>query len=107
MLLPISEGELVQIIYRNNRLTEILRTIKEIDKQHNGFITTTELDDILKLNYKEELGNKDLRLVMKKYSSIQNRVLLDYKKFKESIITQLKQMNQNYTYPVTESSISP
>ena len=89
-LIPISEDELVQIISRNNKITEVMRTIKEIDKQHNGFITTTELDDILKIYYKEELENRDLKLIMKKYASIQNRVLLDYKKFRESIVKQLK-----------------
>ena len=48
-LKPITEQELVQIINANNKLVEIIRTIKEIDKQHNGFVTVTELDDILKI----------------------------------------------------------
>ena len=47
--MPITEQELVQIFSRNNKLVEVIRTIKEIDKQHNGFVTTTELDDILKI----------------------------------------------------------
>jgi Ca2+-binding EF-hand superfamily protein len=74
------------IINSNNKLAEIIRTIKEIDKQHNGFVTTTELDDILKMYYKEDLGDKDLRQIMKKYASIQNRVLVDYKLFRDSIV---------------------
>jgi len=90
LLVPITEAQLVEIIYKNNKLAEVIRTIKEIDKQHNGFVTTTELDDILKLNYKVELENKDLRQIMKKYASIQNRVLVDYKKFRDSLISQLK-----------------
>jgi Ca2+-binding EF-hand superfamily protein len=65
---------------------EIVRTIYEIDRQHNGFITTTELDDILKINYPQELGDKDLKLIMRKYASIQNRVLVDYKAFRNSIL---------------------
>lgn len=60
-LIPISEHELVQVIAKNNKLVDIIRTIKEIDKQHNGFVTTTELDDILKIQYKEELGDRDMR----------------------------------------------
>ncbi len=60
----------MKIIHRNNKIKEIVKTIYEIDKQRNGFITTTELDDILKLNYKEELAGKDLRLMMRKYASI-------------------------------------
>lgn len=66
----LTEAELVRIIYKDNKIKEIVRTIYEIDKQRNGYITTTELDDILKLNYKEELANKDLRLMMRKYASI-------------------------------------
>jgi hypothetical protein len=57
-------------------------------------VTTTELDDILKLNYKEELGNKDTRLIMRKYASIQNRVLVDYKKFRDSLMAQLKVLKE-------------
>ena len=34
--------------------------IKDIDASHNGYVTSTELDDILKLNYALELGNRDL-----------------------------------------------
>jgi hypothetical protein len=52
-------------------------------------VTVTELDDILKLNYQQELQNKDTRLIMRKYASIQNRVLVDYKKFRESIMEQV------------------
>lgn len=65
---------------------EIIRTIKEIDKQHNGFVTVTELDDILKIQYKEELGERELKPIMRKYASIQNRVLVDYKLFRDSMI---------------------
>lgn len=66
----LTEAELVRIIHNDNKIKEIVRTIYEIDKQRNGYITTTELDDILKLNYKEKLANKDLRLMMRKYASI-------------------------------------
>lgn len=45
---------------------------------------------------------------MKKYASIQNRVLVDYKKFRDSIVAQLKQLNSSYNYPATDSvSITP
>jgi hypothetical protein len=64
----------------------VIRTIKEIDKQRNGFVTSTELDDILKVFYKEELKGKDIKPVLKKYASIQNRILIDYKSFRDSII---------------------
>ena len=81
-----------------------MRTIYQIDKQHNGYVTTTELDDILKLNYKDELGNKDTRLIMRKYASIQNRVLVDYKKFRDSIVQQLKMLQEIKDLPATSNS---
>ena len=60
----------MQIINANNKLVEIIRTIKEIDKQHNGFVTVTELDDILKIQYKNELEDRELKPIIRKYSSI-------------------------------------
>ena len=50
-LIPITENEFIQIINRNNKLANIIRMIKEIDASHNGYVTSTELDDIIKLNY--------------------------------------------------------
>ena len=40
------------MLVKDNKLAEIVRTIKEIDRQHNGFVTSTEMDDILKVTYK-------------------------------------------------------
>ena len=77
--------------------------IKEIDKQHNGFVTTTELDDILKIQYKDQLIDRDLRSILKKYASIQNRVLVDYKSFKNSIVEQVKLINSNKTEPIVNA----
>ena len=36
---------------RNDSLANIMRTIKQIDRDNNGYVTSTELDDILKLNF--------------------------------------------------------
>lgn len=47
-----------------------MRAIKDIDKEHNGYVTSTELDDILKLTYKSELSNKNLKDMFKPYASI-------------------------------------
>lgn len=33
-------------------MVTIMKSIKDIDKEHNGYVTITELDDILKLAYK-------------------------------------------------------
>jgi Ca2+-binding EF-hand superfamily protein len=59
-------------------------TIREIDKDHNGYVTRTELDDIMKLYYKG-LANKDLFPIINKFSSISNKILIDYRAFKDYI----------------------
>ncbi len=58
------------MIAKNNKIVDIIKTIKGIDKEHNGFVTTTELDDILKIMYKDELKDKNLTPIMRKYASI-------------------------------------
>lgn len=87
-----SEEEFIRVIRKNNKMEEIMRTIKEIDKDHNGYVTRTELDDILKMYYPPELDEKDISLIIKRFGSIQNKILIDYKSFKkwinESIATQ-------------------
>ena len=47
-----------------------MKIIKEIDSENNGYVTNQELDDILKISYEAELGNKDLKPILKKYESI-------------------------------------
>ena len=71
-----------------------MRTIKEIDSEHNGFITQTELDDILKMHYPEELEDKDLMPIIKRFASIQNKILIDYKRFRDCIMTQIHKNKQ-------------
>jgi len=60
-----------------------MRAIKDIDKEHNGYVTSTELDDILKISYRKELTDKNLKNLFKPYASIQNKILIDYKKFRD------------------------
>ena len=80
-LLPITEDEIFQIFANDNKLKSIMLTIKEIDKDHNGFVTSTELDDIIKLYYRAELMDKDLLPFIGKFASLQNRILIHYKSF--------------------------
>lgn len=63
-----------------------MKIIREIDKDNNGFVTVTELDDILKIVYPSEFKDKDLSSFLKTYRSIQNKVLVDYQKMKEHIV---------------------
>jgi hypothetical protein len=69
-------------------MVEIMRAIKDIDKERNGYVTSTELDDILK----NELKDKDLMPIFSPYASIQNKILIDYKKFRDYL---LKGINDN------------
>jgi hypothetical protein len=67
-------------------------------------VTATELDDIFKINYKEELGNRDLKALLRPYASIQNRILIDYKSFRDNIIKHLKKINADFVYNATSPS---
>jgi Ca2+-binding EF-hand superfamily protein len=37
-----------------------MKLIRDIDKDRNGYVTNSELIDILKINYSAELESKDL-----------------------------------------------
>ena len=62
-----------------------MKRIKEIDREHNGYVTTTELTDILHIVL-PILKTKNLTQVLKPYASIANKVLIDYKRFKNDIV---------------------
>ena len=68
-------------------------TIKQIDKDHNGYVTRPELDDIMKMLYPNELANKDIIPIIKKFSSIQNKILIDYKSFMNWVKKGLKKID--------------
>lgn len=52
------------------------------------------MEDILKLLYKEQLGHYDLKPLLKQFASQQNRLLINYKRFKDVILEKLKQYEQ-------------
>jgi len=62
-----------------------MRNIKDIDREHNGYVTATELDDIVKLAF-PALLNRDLKDIFRPYASIQNKILIDYKKFRDFLL---------------------
>jgi Ca2+-binding EF-hand superfamily protein len=90
---PISSGEMIRIIAADNKLDKIMFVVGQIDKDHNGYVTSTELDDILKLNYPDEFGDKMLAPVIKKFSSVQNRILIDYKGFRDWVKIEVSKLN--------------
>ena len=78
------------IIEKKNKLKELFNIIKEIDRDHNGFVTQTELDDILKLLYPKELKNVNLKPIYLPFASAANKVLVDYKQFRDFINKSLR-----------------
>ena len=66
-------------------MLELFWTIQGIDKDHNGYVTQTELDDILKIIV-PELKDVNLKSVYLPFTSSANKVLVDYKKFKGFLI---------------------
>lgn len=43
------DKEFITELLKVNRLKEVFHTIGSIDKDHNGYVTRNEMDDILKL----------------------------------------------------------
>lgn len=81
----ISEREFVAIFEKNNKLDTLMEMIREIDRDHNGYVTSTEMEDMLKIIYPVDLANKNFRNLLKPYCSSANKILLDYKLFREFI----------------------
>ncbi len=42
------------------------------------------------MHYEKEFKGRDLKRVFKPYASIQNRILIDYKRFRDAILLKLK-----------------
>jgi Ca2+-binding EF-hand superfamily protein len=87
---PITEREFLEVVWRDNKIKQVMLMIKQIDRDHNGYVTASELDDIVKIVYAESLKTKDLIPIMSKFCSIQNRILIDYKKFRDWILTNVE-----------------
>lgn len=100
--------KLVKLFQRNyHKLSELMRTILSIDRERNGYVTSTELDDILKMifNAKEmsllnnegldltSLDGYDLKPLLRPFASSANRVLIDYKRFRDFLVKGVAKMN--------------
>ncbi|CDW79951.1 px domain containing protein [Stylonychia lemnae] len=78
-----------KIIENEINFAKVMRLIRNIDKDNNGYVTITELDDIIKICY-PELQNKDIYQCLKHYRSIQNRILVDYKRLRSHVVDLFK-----------------
>ena len=65
--------------------------ISQIDN-HTGVVTKNEMDDILKLHYPDHFKDKDLIPIISMFSSIQNKILIDYSKFRDWILKGLSKI---------------
>lgn len=67
---PLSDvNVLLRLMSKDNQIVKIIQTIRTIDHDKNGFVTNQELEDILKLCYKKELGKYNLKPMLKEFAS--------------------------------------
>lgn len=69
-LTPISDIEFILLMLRKNKMHDMMLKIREIEKENTGFVTRTELDDILKIIYPDDLANRDLTALIKPFCSV-------------------------------------
>lgn len=54
----------------DKKISQVWSLIRSIDKDRNGFVTITELDDIFKIVYEKELADKNLIPILKPFCSL-------------------------------------
>ena len=59
-------------MFENDRLKEIGHAIREIDPDRNGYVTNQELDDIIRINYRDQMEGKHIMDFIKQFSSEAN-----------------------------------
>ena len=62
-----------------------MKRIKEIDREHNVYVTSTELPDILQISL-PLLKTYNVTPLLQPYASIANKLLIDYKRFRDDIL---------------------
>ena len=83
--------------------------LREIDNfpgssGRTGFCTRQELDDILKIIFKEELENSDLEEIIAPFSPIQNKILVNYRKFRQHCFEKIRDHQaKNATTPTRKN----
>jgi|694.fasta_scaffold118204_2 Ca2+-binding EF-hand superfamily protein len=80
----------MKMIHTNNKLKEISMAFREIDKERTGMITSPEMDDIFRFHYPEDLKEKHIYDILKPFEVVSNKILIEYKKFREWLVLELK-----------------
>ena len=67
------------------------------------------MDDILKVLFVEELRGRDISGLIKTYSSMTNKILVDYKSFIDNIVKKKQFIDTNFTVreKAASNNISP
>ena len=92
----------------SDSLTKLTRTIKEIDKDRNGYITNQELEDIVGLCH-PSLKETNLVNLFKPFADPINNILVDYKKLLKQLkidISLIKESYANQNNPVILPEVS-
>lgn len=82
---PFSYQEFIELLKKENKIAKIFKTIRDIDQENNGYVTNTELEDIIKMHF-PQLIKKKFKLMFKPFASIQNQILIDYRIMKEDLV---------------------
>lgn len=75
-----SNINLSDLCFRMQNLNLITKQIKQVDKDKNGNVTVTELEDIIKL-FNQDLEVFDLKKAIADFTYDHNSLLVDYKRF--------------------------
>lgn len=82
----VEEEYLLQIaVKKKSNWGGIWKSIKTIDKDSNGYVTIDELEEIFREQFPMELDKRSLYHYFKKFCSVQNKNLINYKQIKEHI----------------------
>ena len=85
----ISEDQFIKIIITKD-LREVIKTIKSIDVDKNGYVTFLELTNCFKNHFENELYGKSLVKILKPFWAIQNKILINYNQFLDHIKEKIK-----------------
>ena len=105
--LPMTEAELIALFLTDNKMSELTRRCREVDPAKNGVVTVVELDDIMRLLYPDELRDRDLSGVVAPFCALHNKILMDYRGFRDSINAKLKAIESNFRVEGGSAEKSP
>ena len=89
------------VFLANNKMAELTRFCREINPDKNGVVTVVELDDILRILYPEQLEDRDLSAIYEPFLAPSNKILIDYKAFKDLLNSKIRVIETNFSVPTS------